>query len=195
MPRTYGATACELKPAALTTETLSDIGRLVRAFAEIEDILDLHIACLAGISETKVTILLGRTAISRRMEIAETLARLRPDKALEVHLSAFKGFGDISDCRNAVAHGKLLGVDDDGKLAFLTFNSAPPSGEAAIRVAFSYHPETIKLLATTAEAAIPTLERMLQVEALRAERLLRPLQPHSKARVAKSAKPPPPPQS
>jgi hypothetical protein len=196
MPHTYGADEQQLEPATLPNDVLTEIGRLVRAFSEIEDIVDLHICNLAEISESKATILLGRTAVTRRIEIAETLAKTISEEALAIHKHAFSGgFSDIADCRNYVAHGKLLGVGPDGRYAFLTTKDGPPMNGAAIRVVASYSAEQIKLIARMAEDSIPRLERHLKVEALRAERLLRPLLPHRRAQGARNAKRKRPPQS
>ena len=115
MPRTYGKKPSYLKPAKLPQKTLVEIGRIVRAVAEIEDLVDLHICNLAGLSESKATVLLGKTAITRRLEMAKYLAQMLPQEALDIHNAAFGTveFLDIVECRNAVAHGKLLGKNDE----------------------------------------------------------------------------------
>lgn len=197
MAKTYGNTAQKVKPAKISEQTLAEIGRLIRACAEIEDIIDLHICNLAEISESKAAILLGRTAVTRRLEIAKTLAKTREGDAFERHNHAFSNeeFGDIIDCRNAVAHGKLLGENDDGDLSFLTMNTAMPDGDAAIRIVASYPPDAIRHFATMAEGAIAPLEKLLKVEALREERLHKPLLPHRKAQPQQTAKQKHPPES
>lgn len=48
-------------------ETLAAIGRLIGAFAEIEDLVTLYICNLAEISQSKAIVLLGRTAITWRI--------------------------------------------------------------------------------------------------------------------------------
>jgi len=187
MPKTYGSNQRDVKPAQLPDATLRDIGRLVRACAEIEDIVDLFIASLAELNETRAFIMLGRTAISRRLEIALELAKVREDNALAVHKTAFDAvFNDILECRNAVAHGKLLGKTEDG-FAFLTGNSGPVRDDSKIRIVASYTAATIKEYARVAEARIPQLEAYLKVEGPRSERLRRPLLPHSKAQPQANA--------
>jgi hypothetical protein len=196
MGKTYGSEPVHLKKTRLTKPPLLAIGKLVRAMAEIEDMVDLHICNLAEISESKATILLGRTAVTRRLEIAEALATLRPDSALQVHKTAFNElYFDLVDCRNAVAHGTLLGKGDDGRLYFLTSNTGKPQGERTPRVVLSYLPNQIIANANLALEGVPHYERHLQVEALRAERLQRPLTPHPKGLKQQSAKPRPQPQS
>lgn len=181
MPRTYGSKELEVKPADLPNEVLLAIGCLVRAVAEMEDILDLFIGNLAGLSESRTTIMLGRTAISRKLETAHELAKTREDKALEHFKTAFdEGFNDILECRNVVAHGKFLGKTEEG-YAFLTANPGPVRDDSKIRIVVSYSARTIVALAHLAEIRLPEMERYLQLEERRAERLLRPLLPHSKA--------------
>tara|TARA_B110001454_G_scaffold96783_1_gene91651 strand:- start:12262 stop:12822 length:561 start_codon:yes stop_codon:yes gene_type:complete len=182
MPKTYGDKIEALSPVSLDDRTLTAIGRLVRACAEIEDMIDLFIASVAGINEQKTTILLGKTAIKRRIEIALELCKLRTDKALEVHKNVFgASFSDLLEIRNTVAHGKLLGVTEDGKLAFLTAYQGPTTENSAIRIVKSYLPETIEQWAIVAERDLPMLAKQFQIEELLEERLQRPLLPHSKA--------------
>jgi hypothetical protein len=181
MGRIYSSEPSKLKRAKLTQPVLLAIGRLVRAMAEIEDMVDLFICNLADLSETKTTILLGRTAVTRRLEIAEALAATRNDAALAIYKAAFTDYYfDLVDCRNAVAHGTLLGKNQRGELCFLTSNQSKPHGETARRLVLSYRPEHIIAHAKAAEEELPQFEQLLQVEALRAERLQRPLAPHPK---------------
>ena len=196
MGRIYGKGHQELKPAKLTVPVLTAIGRLVRACAEIEDLVDLFIAKLAELSETKMTILLGRTAVTRRIEIAEQLAAIRTDGALKVHAAIFnEGYYDVIDCRNAVAHGTLLGKSTDGMLYFLTSNTSKPKDQRSRRFTFGYAPKTIIAFAQYAEQLVPHFEQALKVQDMRAERLQRPLSPHPKAQPQRSAKSPRQPQS
>jgi len=195
MAITYGSVERQLKPAKLPLKTLTEIGRLVRACAEIEDIIDLHIATLAEISESKATILLGRTAVTRRLEIAKHLAMTREGAALAAHNHAFDAnFAEILKCRNAVSHGKLLGSTPDG-FAFLTADTAAPTGTAAIRIVIVFTALAIRQYAMMAEGAIPALEKHLKVQASREARLLRPLSPRRKARPQQAANRSHPPQS
>jgi len=107
---------------------------------------------LAEISETKATILIGRTAVTRRIEIAEQLASIRTDKALAVRKGAFnEQYYDIIDCRNAVAHGTLLGKDSNGNFAFPTASTAKPQDQKAMRYVFGYTAEQIIKFAERAE--------------------------------------------
>lgn len=190
MGRSYGNKEVELKPATLAEPLLTAIGRLVRACAEIEDMVDLFIMNLAEVNESRMTILLGRTAITRRIEMAEALAMLREDDALAVHKKAFdSGYYDTIDCRNAVAHGTLMGADVDGRLYFLTSTTAKPENGRARRQVLSYLPEQIIDFGKYAEDKIGILAPLLQVQELRKARLERPLAPHPKGQPQRSATP------
>lgn len=185
MAKIYPSEPATVKPANLPDEILTSIGRLVRSCAEIEDVLDLFIGNLAELSETKVTILMGKTPISRKLEIASELAKIRPDAAAQAHKVAFDPvFSDILYCRNAVAHGSFMGTTEDGYV-FRTANPGPIQDESKLRVVVCYPAETIHDFARVAEARIAELEGLLQVKEQRAERYTRPLLPHSKARNPK----------
>jgi hypothetical protein len=194
MPKTYAATSATLQPATLGDAELIAIGKLIRATAEIEDLITLHICNLAEISMTKATVLLGKLAVTRRLEIAEYLARMAGQSVLTAHKQAFaEPYGEIMSCRNAVAHGVLMGRTEDGRYAFLTAVTAPSDQPTAIQIVQSYLPGDIAGFAEMAENAVQPLIGFLKLEALRAERLRRPLEPHRKGqpRSAKANDPSP----
>ncbi len=196
MPRIYPAEASKVSPCKIDDDTLLAIGRLIRATAEIEDIVDCFIANLAGISESQALILVGRTAITRRLEIAGMLAKIRTDKSREIYKAAFPAqFDDLLECRNAMAHGVLMGMTDDGLFAFLTTPTSSTRGEAAVRIVASYSAATILFFAEAAEKLIPWLEDTLKVQEQRATRPLRRLSPHPKSQDRGRAKPQRPPRS
>ena len=74
MPKSYSPESTHIKPTKINKETLAARGRLIRAFAEIEDLLTLHICNLTSVPEGRIIVLLGRTAMSKRLEIAEYFA-------------------------------------------------------------------------------------------------------------------------
>ncbi len=196
MPRLYPEQAPTVKAGRIDDATLHSIGRLIRATAEIEDIVDCFICVLADLNESKTSILLGKTAITRRLEIAESLSKLRTDEAHKIYKEAFPAeIADILECRNAVAHGILLGIGDGHEYAFITSLTNSVRGDAAVRIVVNYSPATIRNIADKAEAMIPYLEKRLLVQGLRSERLQRPLEPHPKSQDRGRAKPKPPPRS
>jgi hypothetical protein len=183
MPRLYADKAEALTPAALPDETLTEIGRLVRAFADIEELVTLYICNLAEISQSRALVLLGKTALVRRLEIAEYLAYMTGKEIAALHKQIFSsGFRESLECRNAVAHGIVLGKTNDGRFAFLTSKTELPTGTSAIQLAITYHHESIAEFAKVAEAAIPLLEKHLKLGELRAQRYQGSLLPHRKAK-------------
>ncbi len=192
----YGDKAIGVTPAALDNRALLAIARLVRACAELEDLVNLFICNLAEISESRMTVLLGKSAISKRVEIAEYLAKMGTTEAQELATWAFnEGFWNTFRCRNDVAHGVLLGKNEDGAWSFLTAKTEAPEGPSAIQIVSSYTLDFLKAMASAAEAAIPQLEERLKLKELRQARHGWPLAPHRKAQPqrapsAKLARPP-----
>ena len=84
MKPVYGDKAVGVTPGALDDKALLVIARLVRACAELEDIVNLFICNLAEISESRMIVLLGKSAISKRVEIAEYLAKMGAAEAQEL---------------------------------------------------------------------------------------------------------------
>lgn len=198
MVRFYGDKEERFTATKLPTKVLADIGRLIRAFAEIEDLITLYICQLAEINQSRALVLLGKAAITRRLDMAKYLAQMTGPEITAEHTKIFNsGFRDALECRNCVAHGVLLGKTSDGRYAFLTDKTVPTNIESAIQVAISYDAHSIWAYAKVAEQAIPQIEKRLKLQELRAERLQRPLLPHRKAQPRRqpSAKPSRPPQS
>ena len=62
-------------PHTLSDDELKDIGRLVRAFAEIEDIVAVHLCQVGSLNEGQLAVLVGRLGISQRVKMAEQFAK------------------------------------------------------------------------------------------------------------------------
>ena len=183
MSRSYSAETQALSPAKLPRKTLADIGRLVRAFADIEDLVNLYICNLAQISESRALVLLGKAALTRRLEMAEYLAQMTGVEIATLQKQLFNSiFREALECRNSVVHGILLGKTAEEEYAFLTSKTEPPTGASAIQVAITYNAESISGYARLAEDAVPKIEKLLKLEGRRAKRLQQPLLPHRKAR-------------
>jgi|CXWL01.1.fsa_nt_gi hypothetical protein len=183
MPLAYSSKPSKLKPTTLSSDVLASIGRLVRAFAEIDDLITLYICNLAEISESRAVVLLGRTQASTKLDIAAYLAKMTGVKITALHSEIFgSGYREYRKCRNAVAHGVLLGETEDGQFAFLTSETAEPDAtdKATIQVVYSYSAQIIAIYAQRAEEAIPVITENLKLSSLRQTRLERPLQPHRK---------------
>ena len=195
----FSSSTSSLKPRRISNATYNAMGRVVRAFAEIEDILTLHLCELSNISEGQVMILLGKTPLSKKLEIARQFADARGTPARELFDCWFgtKGFQAALACRNVVAHGVFLGQTETGHLAFRTMKSLNADETSVSVEVVCYDNKSFLEVASSAELAIPSLEKGLQLQASREIRRGQSLDPHSKAQPKRppSTKPPRPPKS
>jgi hypothetical protein len=163
------------------------IGRLLRACAAIEDCVTLFICGLFGITEGKANILLGLMPISQKLKVAGQAARgIGGDDA--------KLFNDWLDnevlttllrCRNAMAHGILLGQSGDGELAFRTNSAIGIDVEQLQLEVLVYDLEMLKNYAEVAERGASELPEALGLQSLLDKRLEQPLGPHPKSQPKK----------
>jgi hypothetical protein len=96
------------------------MGRIIRAYAEIEDIVTLVLCSLIGLNEAKALVLFGRMAISAKLKIMESFSRITGPDAIRTYNLCFdsEDFHSITRCRNAIAHGVYFGVTEGGEYAF-----------------------------------------------------------------------------
>jgi hypothetical protein len=186
MRKIYSKTGAAIRPYALSDETLLAMGRLVRAFAEIEDIVNLHMCRLANIPEGLSLLMLGRTPMSQKLNLANVFAKARGGQAKVATDQCFDTdqFRILQQCRNVVAHGVLLGMIEGEGEEFVAFRTTTPLAPDSQEVSFevvSYRPQDFPKFAKVAEQSIPRIEALLRVRALREERLAQPLEGHSKA--------------
>lgn len=188
MKREYSATGSAVKPITLGEDIILAIGRLIRACAEIEDLLTLFLCELAQIKEGQFVILLGRTPVSKKVKLAKDFAEAHGPEEVDKFNRCFgnEGFKTIFGMRNAVAHGLLLGETDEGKIAFRLVDTVGwgEFGQVSILVT-SFAPEDFGNVAKMAEDGVPQLEAILRLQDQRAERRARPLDPHRKSQHEK----------
>ena len=135
MAITYGTEHETLQPSDLSDADLLSIGRLVRAFAGIEEIVSIYVSILAQVPPKTLVLILGKVALRRRLDMAEALATLDGEDELKRFKVAFPlDFYQALDVRNAVAHGIFLGVDRLGHLSFLTEKTERPEDGETIQV-------------------------------------------------------------
>jgi hypothetical protein len=182
MVKAYGGEAWSLKKATLPASVLTSIGRLVRAIASIDDILTLHIAQLAGIREGAIVRLLGRSAFSTKLATALYFAKLRGKDHANLHAELFNSaFDEYVDCRNAVAHGTLVGKTEEGRYAFVIYSPLDPKGDKFTTEVVTYSPEDLEIFAREAQDFAWAAAKVLGVEALQKKRLQQTLLPHRKS--------------
>jgi hypothetical protein len=178
-----------VKPIALGDDILLAIGRLIRACAEMEDMLTLFLCDLVQMPEGQFVVLLGRTPVSVKVRLAEQFAEAMSPGAHEAFKLCF-GNDDsksIFRMRNAVAHGLLLGETDEGRIAFRAAETVGMEGTKVSILVTSFAPEDFASIARQAEDALPKIENILKLQEQRAERRARPLDPHRKSQKAQQA--------
>lgn len=195
----YASTPSSVKPYSLTDDELLDIGRLVRACAEIDDIINLQLYNLADITEGAGIILLGRMPTSARLKLVEAFATSKGPEQVELYRQAFDNdnYRAIIRCRNTVAHGSLMGVTDNDLVAFQVQETQEVGDNKVITTVNAYSHDAFRQFARQAENIIPQMEKAFGLEASREKRRGPTLSPHSKSQQKgqRKAKPPPPPQS
>ena len=182
MPLTYYPDELSIQPAKLDDDALLQIGRLIRAFAEIEDIVTLYLFQLAQVSESPGLVMMGRTPLSAKLGSAEYLAKMYGGTVADLHAKVFTPtFYDGLRCRNTVAHGVLLGRSDLG-WAFLTADTlAPQVPMAATHKVLSYSTAAIAEQANGWDGNLDEMARALGVRSQREGRCEQPLGPHPKS--------------
>jgi hypothetical protein len=184
MTKSYGSKSEELIQGRIPPAAMTAIGRIVRAFAEIEDIINLHIGKLAGTTEGITAIFLGRMGISAKIQMALYLAQLHRQGAPELHNQLFDvSFSDALACRNAVAHGVFLGKKKVSRaLSFLTSNQLEPIDGNMRREVASFQVSDLKKYALAGEQSIPFFAAHLKLTTLREKRFQLSLLPHRKSK-------------
>jgi hypothetical protein len=178
---TYSATEDKLKPTKLPLPVLASMGAIVRAFAEIDDMINLHICNMGEVKEGVAAILLGRTPISGKLKIAAYLARLRGVSKFHDSLFDFE-FRELLKVRNVVAHGALLGkTHSGGRYAFLTDGQLEPSDMKLTREVSSFTAVDLKEYADQAMELSSFIESSLKLGAMRRKRFQQSLRAHRKS--------------
>jgi hypothetical protein len=192
----YGDKHETLQPSTLSDSDLLSIGRLVRAFAGIEEIVSIYVSTLAQVPPSKLLIMLGKVALRRRLDMAEALATLDGDDEVKRFRKAFPpDFYHALDIRNAVAHGIFLGVDSQGHLSFLTERTDRPEDGRTIQLVHGITPSDLLEISLKVEANVDATAAILRLTSSLQKYRQPNLRPHRKAqpRRAPSAKPAPPP--
>jgi hypothetical protein len=195
---TYSPDTVPLQHAELGDAEFTAIGRIIRACADIEDLITLSISTLMRTEEGCTVVALGQTAISKKLAIANYLAGIRAGDLPARYNRCFDtDFKEIIACRNAIAHGVMLGKWANGRWAFLTAKTEEPKPGTAVQVVVSFTTVDLQLYADLAAKKAAFIEETLELEKLRLTRRGRSLQPHKKSqpKAKQGAKPKRPPRS
>lgn len=176
MNEDYTNAAHGVQPCGLSDEDMASIGKIVRGCAEIEDILSLHLCQVADISEGQFLVLLGRATMRSKEVIAGQLAKAKSPAAHAAHKACFgsDAFDKLVGCRNAVAHGVLIGKDSDGRMLFRTATANKASDDVVAVKALKFSSDDLKAFAAIADQLVPQFETHLRTKSLREERLIPP---------------------
>jgi hypothetical protein len=197
----YGDKHETLQPSSLSDADLLSIGRLIRAFAGIEEIVSIYLSTLARVPPKAFVLLLGKVALRRRLDMAEALATLDSEEELSRFKTAFPPeFNQALDARNAVAHGIFLGVDEQGHLSFLTERTDKQGVGETIQIVHGITPEDLRDLAVKVEQNIDATAAILRLTSSLQKYRQPTLRPHRKAQPRrtpseKPKRPPPPSQA
>jgi hypothetical protein len=196
MEKDYGAKRVYLKYEPLPDDVLLSIARLVRAWAEIEYVIELYLEEITTLKGSELMLLLGRMPISSKIALAAKLAKLKGKRAYKRYQKAFSEgeeyFSLSLKYRNVVAHGRYVGIDSDGKYCFLTKDVIEYTKGRADTEAHAFRPDTILSMALFSQELPLLLIRLLKLEPLHEKSTPRLLGPHPKAprKPGKKAKAP-----
>lgn len=179
----YSNQSSGLRPTKLDDATLLGIGRLIRAFTELEDLVTLYLCQVAEISEAHSLILLGKTGITKKIQLISQFTKDRlPDHDLAYKEAlANENFNDLLAARNVAAHGLLIGITDTGRLAFQSTSHQGTDGDTLGVTVDTYEPGDFSTMADIAEDVISQIEARLGLQSARESQFMRPLKPHKKA--------------
>ena len=179
----YPAKGLETSPYTLTDDDYRIIGRATRACAEFEDIIHLYLCSLASYPHRAANVVLGKMPISAKIKAAKVFAQSRGKEAVERHEGWFESeqFKMLVLVRNAFAHGILLGLSTDGRLAFEMSDVSGIEGDTVRLQTESFSMEDAAALVDDCEDAIPRLEAELMLGSLREKRRAQYLRPHLKS--------------
>jgi len=196
MATTFNPDDVKLTPHSLSDYDLYWIGRLVRATANLEDIVNWHLHRLTNVSYDTLAKLLGKMSVNGRIALAKSFATFHGGNAKKFHDDTFETelFEMMIHCRNCVVHSVLLGITESGHLAFRANDTLAPDEQGIPFKVTTFKPEWIKLCAEYAEELIPIVEKTLKLEELRtgrSERGLVPRPPKARGKPQREQKPPP----
>lgn len=185
MPYEYSDSESELKPYVLELVEEAIVGKIIRACAELDDIVTLWLCECAQLSEGHLIFLAPRMQITAKIEAAGKFAKFRGGDWESRHKEAFchEDFQALIKCRNIVAHGSLLGKDSDGGIVFRVPEYLGEKIDEGIAVeAFSYSTEQLANFAGLAQVWVKEFEEGLKLQSLREKRRERPLGVHPKVK-------------
>lgn len=159
-------------PYQLTDDQLLAIGKLLRLCAEIEEIVDVHLCNVAEISEGQMHVLLGQSSAARKVKVAEVRAKSLGKACSDAHKACFNHpeYIKLVRCRNAMAHGQMLGLTETNQIAILISEVTASDAETVAVKVRVYGHDDFAAFANVAAQLIPEFDRVLRTKALREKR-------------------------
>jgi hypothetical protein len=159
----------------LTPEVLQDIGRILVATSDLDDLLSLLIFQFSKfVDPQNGYIVLGRLPVSEKVKRAEILVKRYADGNFQSLFADLKvSLSNIFRYRNAFAHGVYQGIDEsDGSLIFtLTAEDYwDPDRGFDGNVGVGILPNDLNFMATEAEKLVLSLESWWKLNDWRATR-------------------------
>ena len=187
----YAEEGTEIEAVDLPIAALLCVGRIIRAVAEIEDIVTLYLSALAKLSDGHAIILFGRDGYVKKVDLARKFATAHGQEKLnefKLHLEN-DAIRNVIEMRNVLAHGSYLGRTEDGRWAFRTVRQLELRSTEVVVEAASFGDQDFEHCATTSEQLVDILETELRVKGARQRRKEGALDRHTKARTPKRRSP------
>lgn len=182
MIREYPKELPQRQSVPLPSEFYPLTGRLVRAFAEIEELLSLSLAFRLGVNEDAVKVLLGKQSYPALAGLLGTVANgIGPDLA-KSYRDIFDTLEDLKTIRNILSHSTYIGRDQTDTYWFKGRSTLKIEDAGRfIMEEFGLTIPTVEAAANQAERFVDDLPSLLQLEAWLETRPQRLLWHHPKA--------------
>ena len=152
----------ELKP--LPDDFANVIGRLLRACAEFEFLVDLFLRRLTNLTWHQYSSILGQNSISRKRKLAAELAKQRGDgAAMALGTASYTGLDQTIQARNVLSHGKYIGMHKE-KACFYTFRPSKSDDYRSGNLGHLYDLPTLQLWTDTLEKNLGPVAETLSVD-------------------------------
>lgn len=154
----------ELDFKPLPEDFANVIGRLLRACAEFEFLVDLFLRRLTNLTWHHYSSVLGQNNISRKRKLVAELAKQRDDGAAKAFQTAsYTGLDQTIQARNVLSHGKFIGMHKE-KACFYTFRPSKADDYRAGNLGHLYDLPTLQLWADTLEKNLGPIAETLSVD-------------------------------
>ncbi|TCQ06222.1 hypothetical protein [Sphingomonas sp. PP-CC-3A-396] len=162
----YSTVGSKLRPFQITEPMFTAMGRLLRACADIENVVTMHLGRLGGFSEGQLLVLIGRSSITKKVKAARQFALAHGPDQVATHDMCFDNhaFRAIIRGRNVAAHGVLLGLTDDDRVAFRIETEPKVDSDMVSIETLTFAQDAFATLAATAESAVPRLKAELELK-------------------------------